>query len=867
MRKKLIDTAEATEDNSDETAKLAKELSEAEKRADKLEKELSGLNREMSQNAESAKKFTQSTKQNFESAKSSSISLGAVMSGLKISFDAFAGGVKAVAAGIKVAFDTTAAAVKATITTTAAATAAVTTYAKAAYTAYSEYQQLIGGVDTLFKANSENIQEYAAEAYQTAGMSANRYLDQVVKFSASLIQGLEGDTQSAAAIANVAIQDMSDNVSKFGSELSSIENAYQGFSKKNFTLLDNLRLGYGGTQAEMARLINDAGVYGMTVDEKSVANVPLHTIIQSIHVIQEKLGVTGTTAKEAGHTIAGSVGSMAAAWENLTAEVSKPNGNIADRFSDFISAAKVAERNVIPTIKNTFAGIRKLLKEGIPVIAEEIPKLIAEVLPTAIYSGTSFVRSLSEIAETLIPTLAEVLEKEAYSSSKAFGGLISAIVKAVGISLPSFARSLKSGLKGLIEGLDFKEIAKVVTNAFSIAPELLSMFTTAIPDLLSELGSILKESGNLTIVSTSIIEMLKAVLDVAIGVVPTVLPFAVEVLKTLISELANHVPTLIPQITELILVIADTMTRPDVRIPLLAAGETLLFALVDGFVDSAPLIAARLPSLVGQLSLTLVSESQVMTEAGATLANYTIQGIFDFVEPIRAAGNFIVSETAIGIGEFFGKIWEKGKELLFEFLDGVHAAVFSIATTVTEIYTEFSNKFSEQAPWAKTWGTDLIDNFVQGIKDNLYKVVGAVSGVAGIVHEYLHFSQPDKGPLADFGTYAPDMVDLFVKGIDDNQSKLIDSVRGMAANVRNSFGFESPMFSPAVAGIRALAPSASAAAPIVININNSFDISGVTNVNDLDFDDLSGRATEQIADKLKQLGIVNNRAVGSPGWV
>ncbi len=182
---------------------------------------------------------------------------------------------------------------------------------------YAETEQLLGGIETIFKSSAGTVIANADEAFRTAGMSANEYMQTVTGFSSSLLQGLGGDTEKAAAIADMAIQDMSDNANKFGTDIGMIQNAYQGFAKDNFTMLDNLKLGYGGTQAEMARLINDSGVLGDTiVDASTVAQVPLDKMFEAIHIIQTEMDITGTTAKEASETIAGSFNAFTAAWKN-----------------------------------------------------------------------------------------------------------------------------------------------------------------------------------------------------------------------------------------------------------------------------------------------------------------------------------------------------------------------------------------------------------------------------------------------------------------------------------------------------------------------------------------------------------------------
>ena len=778
-------------------------------------------------------------------------------------------GLATIAHGTKAAFDTAVQSVKTIVSVTSAATAAVSAFAKSAYNDYSEYQQLVGGVDTLFKQHSAKLQEYAASAYKSAGMSANAYMDSAVKFSASLLQGLNNDTAAAADFANLAIQDMSDNVNKFGSDISSVETAYQGFAKQNYTLLDNLRLGYGGTASEMARLINDTKVFYKTVDEKSVKEVPFHTIIQAIHTMQAEMDIAGTTAAEAAETISGSTASMAAAWENLQTEISKPDGNIADRFRDFADAALTAKNNIVPTIKDTFQGVRDLIKTALPTVMEEIPKLITEVLPTAIYTGTSLIRGLGTTAKTFIPALAKAIEGEAYASSKAFGGAILAIGTAIGKELPTLANTLKKTFKGLFDGINIKETVGVITDAIKYTPELVSMVTSAIPALLTEVGNALSDSGTIGILTQSITQIFGSLLDLAINTAPILIPAGAEVLRQLLLGFTEYLPTMMPQIGELMWLLAETFTRPDVLQPVIEASAEFLKAFIQGFVDIAPIAAKSAPTVVKQLMDVLSTEAPMLVETGFQMAGAVIQGLTDYGHELFMSGVQVVIEIISGIGSYFSNMWETAKDLLGEFLDGLTPTGTDISNVVTDIYQSLSSKITELMPWARGWGMDLVDNFVGGIEDNLHKVVSASSGLAGIIHDYLHFSQPDKGPLADFGTYAPDMVDLFVKGIDSNQSSLIASVSGMAENIRGSLNFDVPMLSPVLAGtgLGAAATALTASTPIVININNSFDISGVTNVNDLDFDDLSGKATEQLADKLEQLGIGNNRAVGSPGWV
>ena len=215
-------------------------------------------------------------------------------------------------------------------------------------------EQSLGGVETLFKENADKVVSYADQAVKTAGVSANAYMEQVTSFSATLLQGLGGDTEKAAEYANTAMIDMSDNANKFGTDMQSIQNAYQGFAKQNYTMLDNLKLGYGGTQEEMARLINDSGVLGesITVTAETVKDVPFSDIISAIHEIQSNLGVTGTTAEEASSTISGSFQSMKASVSNLLGHLSTGTGNLDEDFKNLTKSAETfAGGNLLPAIK------------------------------------------------------------------------------------------------------------------------------------------------------------------------------------------------------------------------------------------------------------------------------------------------------------------------------------------------------------------------------------------------------------------------------------------------------------------------------------------------------------------------------------
>lgn len=259
--------------------------------------------------------------------------------------------------------------------------------------AYSDYEQLVGGVDTLFGEASKTVQGYAETAFKTAGMSANTYMETVTGFSASLIQSLGGDTTKAAKVADMAITDMADNANKMGTGISSIQDAYQGFAKQNYTMLDNLKLGYGGTKSEMERLLADAEKFsGIKYDISSYADVA-----EAIHVIQTEMGITGTTAKEATETISGSIAGMQSAIGNLMAGLGNADADIKVLIGNVVDAFQNVVKNITPVIQNIVAALPPALNGILKAVGDLLPTLLSTVV-------NLFTQMLSTIL-TLLPQL------------------------------------------------------------------------------------------------------------------------------------------------------------------------------------------------------------------------------------------------------------------------------------------------------------------------------------------------------------------------------------------------------------------------------------------------------------------------------
>jgi len=301
-----------------------------------------------------------------------------------------------------------------------AATGLGASLVKSAVQGFGEYEQLVGGVDTLFKDASSQVQEYAANAYKTAQISANDYMNTVTSFSASLLQSLGGDTAAAAKYADQAIIDMADNANKMGTSMESIQYAYQGFAKQNYTMLDNLKLGYGGTRGEMQRLLEDAErISGIHFEMDNFADMT-----QAIHIIQEEMGIAGTSAEEASQTIQGSVASMKSAWSNLVTGMADENADIGTLVNNFVTTAGTAFENLIPVIFQSLETIAGLIERITPIITAKLPTLIQTLLPP-------FINVVVQIALAIVQNLPMILTTLLQGFVTALPSLITGIVEAI----------------------------------------------------------------------------------------------------------------------------------------------------------------------------------------------------------------------------------------------------------------------------------------------------------------------------------------------------------------------------------------------------------------------------------------------------
>ena len=393
-----------------------------------------------------------------------------------------------------------------------AAGAAIVKIGKDAVASYADYEQLVGGVETLFKDSAKTVQQYAQNAYKTAGLSANEYMETVTSFSASLLQSLDGDTAKAAESANLAITDMSDNANKMGTSMEMIQNAYQGFAKQNYTMLDNLKLGYGGTKEEMERLLADAEkLSGVHYDISSFDDM-----VQAIHVVQTEMGITGTTAKEAATTIQGSIASMKGAWQNLLTGMADENQNLDVLFGQFVDSVVTVGDNLIPRIQKLLPRIVTGISQLASSLSAQLPAIMETVLPSLITGAVNIVaalvQQLPELTKSIVNSLISTLQSYWSTIQKSGSDMLQKLLSGIENNLPKVISEAAEIITKLVQEIS-RNLPKIIAVAGKIIASLVKGIVAALPSLVAKMPTIIAS------IAKGLLSSLGSIVSVGVNIV------------------------------------------------------------------------------------------------------------------------------------------------------------------------------------------------------------------------------------------------------------------------------------------------------------------------------------------------------------
>ena len=493
---------------------------------------------------------------------------------------------------------------------------------KQAVQSYAQYEQLVGGVDTLFGESSKKVQEYASNAYKTSGMSANEYMETVTSFSASLISSLDGDTAKASEVANRAIIDMSDNANKMGTDISSIQMAYQGFAKGQFQLLDNLKLGYGGTKGEMERLISEASrmtdvqkELGITVAD---GDMSFANIANAISVVQKNMGLMGTTASEASGTIAGSTGSMQSAWQNLVTGIADDNANFEVLVDNLVTSivGKDGEggfiNNMLPRIQQALDGIVKM-----------VVSLTDTLLPQIVVIGTDLITNLVSSISANLPALLASAET-----------IISTLINGVMTILPQ--------LVPMAVGI----ITTLTTSILEMLPEILQAGITILIELVKGISEALPE------LIPTMVRVIMDMVNILLDNIDVIIECGIVLLVSLVDGIMNALPELVARLPEIIIKIVNTLSQLSPQ--LWSASLRIITSLAIGLVKFIPEILSRIPQIIKSMGDAFDQGFEDFKNIGKNLIRGFANGILDMGSWLREKISGFFGGVVDSIRDFFG---------------------------------------------------------------------------------------------------------------------------------------------------------------------------------------------------------------------
>ena len=605
----------------------------------------------------------------------------------------------------------------------AAAAAAAVSLGKAVIEAYGEYEQLVGGVDTLFQESSGKLQEYAANAYKTAGMSANDYMSTVTSFSASLIQSLGGDTEAAVKYADMAITDMADNANKMGTDIGLIQNAYQGFAKQNYTMLDNLKLGYGGTKEEMERLLADAtAISGIEYDISSYADV-----VSAIHVIQESMGVAGATAAEAEHTIEGSLNSMKAAVANLVvgfgdadADIEQLCNNVVDAFQDVLTNITPIIENIISALPTALNALLETVVELLPTLLETVVELFSQVLNTLLTLLPELIPVVIQAVLTIVNTLIENLPLLVDAAIQIVMSLVQGIAQALPTLIPTAVQAVITIVQSLIDSLPM-----ILDAALQLITGLADGLLAAIPVLIAALP-----------------EIILSIINFILDAIPQIIETGIQLLTSLVAALPQIITAIVEAIPQIISGIIEAVLSAIPQI--IQAGIDLLISLIKALPQIITTIVSAIPDIISGIVNAVISNIPLIVQAGIDLLTSLIKNLPTIIVEIVKAVPQIITGLVNALGKGVSQLAEVGGNLVRGLWQGIQSLASwlwnKVSGWISSIWDGICDFFGIHSPSDEmAWiGEMLVKGLSGSIDANGGEAVKAAEAMSADINDVMH---------------------------------------------------------------------------------------------------------------------------------
>lgn len=661
---------------------------------------------------------------------------------------------------------------------------------KTALDAFSNYEQLVGGIDTLFKDSSGKMQQYAANAYQTAGVSANRYMEISTNFAAALISSLGGNTEAAADMANTAIMDMSDNANKMGTSLDTVQEAYMSLSRGNYEMLDSLKLGYGGTKSELERLLSDAEKLSAAQGEVRDFSVDSYSdIVEAIHLVQDEMGITGTTADEAATTIEGSVNMAKAAWENWVTELGKDDADMEARTDELIDSMASAASNIVPRLATIVSTTIEQLPGIVTTLAPVVSQAFVGIFTQALDSAAAAVPGpMGDIISAVSDGVGEIGERfKGLGEIWAVGdnpleSLHLAMVYGLTLldsDLSTLQENITSSLPGIAEG--FANVGGEIIPKLAEGIEMgLSFLSETASSLMTSLGGYLSE--NLPSIMESGLQILTGLSESIVDNAGTLTEGAANLIVGLAQGIADSLPTIIEQAPVIVQNLADAINENAPT--LLGAGLQAIATLAMGIVQAIPTLIANIPAIFS--AFLAVWSALDWINLGSTAITFLGNGITGMIGFVTSSASNILSAIRSAIANLPTTLAEIGRNGISSLGSAIQNAISFATTAAASVGNSIVSTLASIPNRVVSIGSQIIQGMVNGVSEAagslIDSVKGAVDDAIQAAKNLLGIKSPSR-VFRQIGRYTMQGAAL---GVDDDADLLLQSTDNAMRNMVSS---------------------------------------------------------------------------------